>query len=361
MSEHQLPDCCTPDAPRTTDWKRVGAFALAILGTYLILDRTGLARFSPQVGAAVGLGSVLVIGLASTLSSCGALVTALVAASAKPLSFHLQFHAGRILTFATLGAALGWIGGSLSLSPAMSGALVLVVAALMLAYGLKMLGLVPGRLLSFKTPAFVAKLSSDPLLLGGATFFLPCGFTQSMQLYAATAGSPTQGALVMALFALGSAPPLIAVGMAASSGKKRSKHFSTAAGILIATLGIFNAQNGLALLGIAPVAASSSSSPSISSSSLANGEQLIQMEVTRYGTYEPDVLTVRAGVPVRWEVERGNEVGCGGTLLFKEGGIRAQLKPGENVFSFTPQRPGRYPFTCSMGMFRGTMVVEPNT
>src|SRR3989344_5974722 len=268
MSEQHLPDCCAPDAPRTTDWKRVGAFALAILGTYLILDRTGLARFSPQVGAAVGLGSVLVIGLASTLSSCGALVTGLVAASAKPISFHLRFHVGRVLTFAALGAALGWIGGSLSFSPTVSGALVLAVAALMLAYGAKMLGLVPARLLSFRPPSFVAKFSSEPFLLGCATFFLPCGFTQSMQLYAASTGSPAQGALVMALFALGSAPPLIAVGMAAASGRKRSKHFSTAAGILIATLGIFNAQNGLALLGIAPVAASSSSSPSRSSSPL---------------------------------------------------------------------------------------------
>lgn len=335
-------------------WKRLGGFALAILAAYLLLDRTGLARFSPQVGAAVGLGSVLLIGFASTLSSCGALVAGLVAATAKPLSFHLRFHAGRLLGFAALGAALGIVGRSFAFSPAVSGALVLAVAAVMLLYGLKMLGLWHGRLLAFNPPAFVTRLSGNPFLLGGATFFLPCGFTQSMQLYAASTGSPAQAALVMALFALGAAPPLMAIGMAARAGSAHSKRFTVAAGVLVAALGIFNLQNGLTLLGIAgPSAAPAVSVPSTT----PRGEQLIQMEVTRLGTYEPDAFTVRAGTPVRWEIHADEQMGCGDTLVFREAGINAALVPGENVFTFTPARPGTFVFSCSMGMFRGEMIV----
>lgn len=360
MSMQNLPDCCQPDAPAKADWKRVGAFALAIFAAYLILDKTGLARFSPQVGAAVGLGSVLVIGLASTLSSCGALVSGLVAASAKPLSFHLRFHAGRLVGFAALGAALGWIGSSFSLSPAVSGALVLVVAAVMLGLGLKMLGLIPTKLLSFKSPAFVARLSGDPFLLGGSTFFLPCGFTQSMQLYAAATGSPSQGALVMALFALGAAPPLIGVGMAARAGSKHSKRFTAVAGVLIATLGLFSAQNGLALLGFTSDAIASPVHGEATSKIVTDetGTQLIQMEVSDYGTYEPNVFTVKAGVPVRWQVQGSDSMGCLSSFIYREGGVRTAFKPGLNEIRFTPKKPGRFPFSCSMGMARGTMIVE---
>jgi sulfite exporter TauE/SafE len=285
-------------------------------------------------------------------------MTALVAASDKPFAFHARFHAGRLLGFVALGALLGLLGRSIAFSSSLSGFLVLVVAVVMIIFGLKMVGAIPARLLSFKAPRFVSRLTDAPTALGVATFFLPCGFMQSMQLYAASTGSPSQAALVMFLFALGSMPPLLGIGMAAQAGRKRSKRFNAAAGVLVATIGLLNGQNGLTLLGVSSPASPSSSS---SSSSIVNGSQLIQMEVTNIGTYEPSTFTVKAGTPVRWEVERGNNVGCGSTLVFEEAGIRTELKAGENELAFTPKRPGRYPFTCSMGMFRGTMIVEPKS
>jgi len=361
MSE-PLPDCCVAEAPTKTNWAHVGGFILAVFGLFLFLETTGLARFSPSVGSAVGLGSVIVIGFASALSSCGALMTALVAASDKPAAFHLRFHAGRLAGFAALGAVLGLIGRSIAFSPAVSGVLVILVAVVMVAYGLKMFGAFPARLLSFKAPRFVSRLTDSPLLLGAATFFLPCGFMQSIQLYAASTGSPSKAALILFLFALGSLPPLLGIGMAAQAGRKRSTRFNAAAGILVATIGILNGQNGLALLGV--TGPNEIASPR-QSSGLAmtdeTGAQLIQMEVTSAGTYEPSTLTVQAGAPVRWQVERGDDVGCGSTLVFREAGINAALKPGLNELTFTPKKPGRYPFTCSMGMFRGTMIVVPKT
>ena len=55
--------------------------------------------------------------------------------------------------------------------------------------------------------------------LGAATFFLPCGFTQVVQLMALSSGSPVTGGAMMALFALGTTPGLFAVGMAAASAR----------------------------------------------------------------------------------------------------------------------------------------------
>jgi plastocyanin domain-containing protein len=40
-------------------------------------------------------------------------------------------------------------------------------------------------------------------------------------------------------------------------------------------------------------------------------------------------------------------------------GVKMQLKPGENIIRFTPKKVGTINFTCSMGMYRGTInVVE---
>jgi sulfite exporter TauE/SafE len=47
-----------------------------------------------------------------------------------------------------------------------------------------------------------------PFLLGAVTFFLPCGFTQSMQVYTLSSGSFLAGAMTMTAFALGTLPVL---------------------------------------------------------------------------------------------------------------------------------------------------------
>jgi sulfite exporter TauE/SafE len=47
--------------------------------------------------------------------------------------------------------------------------------------------------------------------LGAASFFLPCGFTQAVQIFALSTGSPLFGAALLATFAVGTAPGLLAL------------------------------------------------------------------------------------------------------------------------------------------------------
>ena len=75
--------------------------------------------------------------------------------------------------------------------------------------------------------------------------------------------------------------------------------------------------------------------------------------------YDPDILTVKAGIPVRWEIDGVNVAGCISYLQSSKLGIGIQLKQGPNVVEFTPKKPGTYSFSCSMGMFRGTINVIP--
>ena len=76
--------------------------------------------------------------------------------------------------------------------------------------------------------------SQNALVLGGLTFFLPCGFTQAMQLVAISSGSFVTGSIVMGLFAIGTTPGLLGIGGLTSVIKgKFAKIFFKFAGVLV--------------------------------------------------------------------------------------------------------------------------------
>lgn len=93
-------------------------------------------------------------------------------------------------------------------------------------------------------------------------------------------------------------------------------------------------------------------------STITNGEaQEIRMTVSTNG-YEPNSFTVQAGKPVRWMIQGGNSMGCAAYLTFPTAGVNKRLQQGENVIEFTaPTKPGTYPFSCSMNMYKGSITV----
>jgi sulfite exporter TauE/SafE len=94
------------------------------------------------------------------------------------------------------------------------------------------------------------------MLVGIATFFLPCGFTQSMQIYTLSTGSFWGGAMTMFAFALGTLPILALVSFSSFSIKdnKNSGIFFKTAGLIIILFAIINIINSLVVIGlISPV------------------------------------------------------------------------------------------------------------
>jgi sulfite exporter TauE/SafE len=91
-----------------------------------------------------------------------------------------------------------------------------------------------------------------PALIGIGTFFLPCGFTQSMQLYALSTGSFVQGAMTMFFFALGTFPVLALLSFSAFNiaHKPWKGIFFKTAGIIVIGLALLNLSNTLATAGI---------------------------------------------------------------------------------------------------------------
>lgn len=361
----------------THSWQRVGAAAVIILALYLFLKETGLLAFSPTIEGSTSLGAVFLIGLVAAFSSCtavvGGLIVAVSSTAAKAhagatfsekLRPHVLFNFGRVAGFAGLGALTGWAGSVLSLSSAMNGVLILVIALLMIGIGINLLDVLPVDF-AIRPPKALSRrvvtLSDSnhpavPFVLGALTYFLPCGFTQSTQLYALSTGSPSQAALIMTAFALGTLPALFGIGAATSAARGRGLAYLTkAAGAFVIVLGVSNVQNGAALLGW--TASDVSEAPAVELF-VEDGRQVLQMEVTSRSEYVPDVLSAVAGMPIRWEIDGASQMGCASTLVIPKLAVSVGLRPGYNQIELGALKAGTYPFTCSMGMTSGTLIVQ---
>jgi uncharacterized protein len=374
-----------PRVHESWNLKRVAAVLLITAAVWYVMEQFGLLDISPTFSGSTGLWAIFMIGVVASLSSCTAvlagLILALSANHAKRHSSegthdrlrpHILFNLGRVIGFAGLGAVVGLLGSILVLSPSLNAVFVLVIAAMMIAIGANLLGLIPKGKFQVRPPKFLAHRihalqESDhpavPFVLGALSFFLPCGFTQSVQLYALSTGSPILAASIMLVFALGTVPALFGIGAATSLSRgKTLKRVTQAAGILVLVLGFAQGANGMTLLGFTLPEKVSAEQLTIAQENLilVDGKQLIQMEVASAGFYQPEVLQVVEGIPVEWQIYGPEFMGCFDTLISRGLGIQTRLKTGDNVVRFTPTKVGKHVFSCSMGMSRGTMIVVPN-
>ncbi|MEI6649844.1 MAG: sulfite exporter TauE/SafE family protein [Candidatus Moraniibacteriota bacterium] len=257
--------------PKWSEFTFAAPIALVLIGVFFGLQRLGVVNL--VTSSDVGFGSAFLIGIVASLSSCmamvGGLVLSLSANFAKEgETFRPQalFHVGRLGSFFLLGGVIGSLGSVFQIGGTGTAALGFLVALVLIILGINLLDVFPwARKLQPSMPAFIGKRmhgvkelnhTLTPLLAGIVTFFLPCGFTQSMQLYALSTGSFSEGAITMSAFALGTLPVLALLSFSSIGIGKgaRSGIFFKAAGLLVIFFGIFNLLNGLASLGIiAPV------------------------------------------------------------------------------------------------------------
>ncbi len=322
----------------------------------------------------------VIVGLIAGASTCLALVGGLVmglaanyakshpeASARQKFRPHLLFNAGRVLGFFALGGILGVIGGVFKLSALANSLITIFVGLIILILGLKLLDIFPFiNRLDFSLPKSWGRILKidNPLALGALTFFMPCGFTQAMQLYALNSGSFLKGGLVMGLFALGTAPGLLGIGGLASllSGRKNVSFFK-AAGIIIVIFGLFNLNNGYKLFRISGTAETGVKKEQAEKNNSAantdrenNDIQIIRMTENNRG-YLPNKFTIIKDKPVRWIITAEAPYSCASALIVPSLRIQKQLERGENIIEFTPTKTGSIPFSCSMGMYTGSFQV----
>lgn len=95
----------------------------------------------------------------------------------------------------------------------------------------------------------------------------------------------------------------------------------------------------------------------------AEAKQGVQeLTITVDGGYEPSQVVVQAGQPVRLNFFRKDPSSCLETVLLPDFHIARDLSLNQvTAVEFTPEKPGQYPFTCGMNMFRGVVEVEAPT
>lgn len=84
-----------------------------------------------------------------------------------------------------------------------------------------------------------------------------------------------------------------------------------------------------------------------------------EVTVTVDGGYEPSQIVVQAGQPVRLNFNRKDPNRCLEEVRFPDFRIAQELPLNQvTAIEFTPEKPGRYEFTCGMNMFRGVVDVQ---
>lgn len=369
-------------------WRDVALGMIAVLGLWVLLQVLGLDKIGTTSASSSGTGVMaLVIGITAGFSTCMALIGGLVLGVAAKYAEnhptqttfqkfrpHLFFNAGRILGFTVFGALIGLLGSALAMSGALLGFLTIGVGVVMLMLGLQLTELFPRLTKGLTLPSGIAaKLGisgrknreyshKNAFLMGGMTFFLPCGFTQAMQLLAVSTGDPVKAALIMGLFAVGTAPGLLSLGGLASLVKGAfAKRFFRVVGVAVVAMALVNVTNGATLAGVdrfvAGLAQSSASRPAAETS---EGSELLQTTYTYSQDIVPSTFTAKVGQKTTLVVDVKDEGrGCMSTIMILGLDDTPQfLQKGKKLeLTFTATKPGTYTIACAMGIPRGSITV----
>ena len=243
-------------------WKAI-PIGLAFLILFFLLQKSGILNLG--IGGQTTPTTSFIVGLLASVSSCLAIVGGLVLSLSAKVSqdnvsdtkTFLLFHVGRLVSFAILGGVLGAVGSAIGINFTFTVILGILASTVMLLLGLNLVGVFAKNKVALPSGIFnfcikIERKTLTPLIIGFATFFLPCGFTQSMQVSALGSGSFMSGLLIMLAFALGTLPMLVLLsfGSASFAHGKHAPLFFKSSGVVVIGLGLFALFAGLAGLGI---------------------------------------------------------------------------------------------------------------
>lgn len=202
---------------------------LAVIILFIFSQFFDLYKYIPDTNTLSYSGAFLVWIIAS-LSSCLAITWWIIIGFSKYIdsthtsSWHVKvqlwFQLGRIMWFFLLWWILWLTGQLINISFSFTGILTFAIWILLLYMWLNILGILPSlsRFWIHMPKSFASKIEKlwKPKyapIVWALTFFLPCGFTQTIQLLAISSGSFWAWWLIMLFFVLGTFPVLFSVGL----------------------------------------------------------------------------------------------------------------------------------------------------
>lgn len=349
----------------------------------------------------MNLGIIFLTGLTTGGLSClamqGGLLASAIASDSKNTEESKKnykliiavFLIAKLIAHVIFGFFLGSLGSVVSLSLEVRLFFQTFTAFFMFATAMNLLNVHPiFRFVVFQPPKFVQKLIKksskntnlfSPAVLGFLTLFIPCGVTQAMEINAINSGSAIYGALIMFAFILGTMPIFAFLGFSTYKLSKNWQfYFSRIAFTLLLLMSIYSFNGVLVVLDfpitinkiIRPVQYFFSSERFEKSTGFRNGAtqngglpeivdgvQKITINALNNG-YSPRKITVKQGIPVELELKSSETYSCALAFVFKEYGIDTFLKATDSQkFNFVPNKKGKFVYTCSMGMYTGTLEV----
>lgn len=269
LSQHTLSTEKQKSKVQWSDFNLAIPIAAGFIFLFIVMQKLGLVNLVNT--SQVSYGTAFIIGLIASLSTCMAVVGGLVlsisanfAKNGDPVRPQILFHVGRLSAFLILGGTIGALGSAFQLGQTGAFILSFTVAIVLLILGINLLDIFPwAKKFQPTLPSFIGKRVHSlkninhtlmPFFIGVSTFFLPCGFTQSMQIYTLSTGNFITGALTMFIFALGTLPVLSLLSFSSLSiqTKTQSGIFFKSAGLIVIFFGILNLIGSLVAFGIIP-------------------------------------------------------------------------------------------------------------
>jgi sulfite exporter TauE/SafE len=339
----------------------------------------------------VNLAAVLLTGLLAGGLSCAAvqggllagLITRQHAATAHPPGWRAQlgddlapvggFLAGKLSSHTLLGALLGALGGAVQLSIGARTGLQIAAGLLVIVFGLAQLGAPGFRHIVIEPPLSWMRIVRNrarsqaalaPALLGLATVLIPCGVTLSVEALALTSGSALSGAAIMAVFVLGTGPLFAALGYAARRAATAWRgRLAVLTGLVVLGMGLYTLNGALELAG-SPLAATRiaqsvfGDTPADASTVSTQDDQQTVVITARTGSYSPENVEVRAGVPTTLVVRSDNAQGCVRSFVISSRNVQEILPVrGETRIDLGVLAPGTLHYACGMGMYTGILTI----
>ena len=374
-------------------WLDAGTGLLLLAAIAVVAQVTGLTGLASGAGdlSSGGLVVALLLGLAAGVSTCMALVGGLLLAlsasfqarqaasgdtdkrAAAQMRPALVFMAGRIVGYGVLGAVLGAVGASVTMPPRVTAALMISVAVVMIILGTRLTGLSPriaswsptlpmglGRRLGLGGDAGGAYSDGRAAGLGAASFFLPCGFTQAVQIYALSTGSPLFAGVLMATFAIGTAPGLLALaGLPIVVPSTMRPSLLRLVGVVVLGFALLNGSAGLRLAGISlslPNVDLVAAAEPPTGATAPDGDQILTTHQDG-GGYSPGNVSIYAGTPTHWTIKSSTSGTCAASLVIPSLNRQVRLHVGDNLIDLPALPAGTLDYSCAMGMYSGQITI----
>jgi plastocyanin domain-containing protein len=91
----------------------------------------------------------------------------------------------------------------------------------------------------------------------------------------------------------------------------------------------------------------------------ADPSPIPEVVITVDGGYAPNTVRATAGQRLKLIFDRKDDSSCSEELVIPAFGVRKYLPTGERTaIEITPTSAGSIPFTCGMGMLKGTILVD---